>query len=153
MSMIGNAVLTLHTICISKAPCIDVGEEISSACFIKILNLCESHMTDFVMGTSGDLSSNQDIQMLKRKLFTLGEISMIGFDKNGDQNKISMLQVPQQAESLVQSLLAPRISPLGSSGSSTSYAIPDSIRAVAFVTLGKLCLLNQVSHWIRRPAI
>lgn len=112
---------------------------------------CEDCIAAFVASPSQ--SCNEDIKLL-RALFTVGELSMIGFRADEDifpsgappqknpalasYDPVTGLHVPPSNRllSLVQAMLA-KVLP------GTDVATPESARAQAFLALGKLCLRSE----------
>jgi hypothetical protein len=106
--------------------------------------------------------------MVTRYLFTLGEISMVGFDQTADEKRRdpsksfadeakrgakangggecgTIVAVPKRIVTLVQALLAPKLhlNTTSGNGKTSSRLIPSTVRAHAFMTLGKLCLVSS----------
>ena len=80
MPMIGKAISCLYALCCTKAPTAKEGEDISIICFSQILEQCETQISRFLIedGEPNDAL----VEVLQRQLFTIGEIAMLGFNKD-----------------------------------------------------------------------
>jgi condensin-2 complex subunit D3 len=130
------------------------GDNTKQECSAWILELnksCEDSIARFV--ALSDQSLNEGTELV-RALFTVGELSMIGFkadedtfssgvasQKNlgssSDDPVAGMYEPPSdRLLSLVQAMLAKKLPKY-------DVATPESVRAHAFLTLGKFCLRNE----------
>jgi hypothetical protein len=104
-----------------------------------ILVRCESVLKEYVQGgplsssRGGDLASSAQA---RHALYLLGEAIMVGFSGNGERSQFQP-NVPADLVKLVQVLLPPALPGVG------GKLVPASVRALAFVSLGKLCLRDQ----------
>ncbi len=93
-------------------------------------------------GGSGKTGATKKVE---KAIFLVGEAVLVGFspDGTGSTERIS-LSCPASSSlvKLVQILLPPQL-PLKADGIFSGIQIPEKIRALAFVTLGKLCLRDQ----------
>ncbi len=96
-------------------------------------------------------------QQLDRALYTIGELTMVGFDPSQDtyHDKLSILEESSKDKSvksltvkpssaivqLVQSLLLPTLPT--ENGSANETRVPHKLRAHAFITFGKICLRDE----------
>ncbi|GMH85106.1 hypothetical protein TL16_g10125 [Triparma laevis f. inornata] len=127
----------------AKAGCADWSE--------KIFARCEQLLSKFVT-SPGDASEASSVTSVTRALFTIGEVAMVGFFADDDGRDV--MEVDSSADetewvrgmrtspspkllSLVQILLPPQLPAMGSD---EPVNTPSTARALAFVTLGKLCL-------------
>ena len=122
-----------------------------SAWILELNKSCEDCIAGFV--TSSVQALNEDTELV-RALYTVGELSMIGFKADEDtfssgapsqKNRGSSSNDPvagmheppsDRLLSLVQAMLAKDLP-------NSDIATPESVRAHAFLTLGKLCLRNE----------
>ncbi len=130
------------------------GDEIKQECSAWIVELnksCEDCIAAFVASHAGTLSEESE---LVRAIYTVGELSMIGFRVDEDAfssgrpskknrgsasyDPVAGLHEPPSDRllSLIQAMLA-KVLP------KSDIATPESARAHAFLTLGKLCLRNE----------
>lgn len=147
----GAAILSL--VALTDSACEDqtkTKEECSA--WIKELNKnCEDCIAAFVASTTP--SSNDEIKVV-RALFTVGELSMIGF--KADEDVFSSSSAPQKSnvhasKDPVAGLHVPPSDRLLSLGQAmlaknlpkSDEATPEAVRAQAFLALGKLCLRNE----------
>jgi condensin-2 complex subunit D3 len=94
---------------------------------------------DFLMSYTGT-EEPVDVEMIVNHLFTIGEICMLGVEIDCDDKNAGIVDVPKQMVTFIQALLAPTLVQMGG-GPATS--IHDSIRAHAFIALGKICLRDS----------
>jgi condensin-2 complex subunit D3 len=81
-------------------------------------------------------------------VFQVGEVALLAFspDDNGvgsDGRRVLSLTVDPGLVSLVRVLLATNMPVCGEGQSEDHALIPESVRAFAFVSLGKVCLVDQ----------
>eukprot|EP00934_Nitzschia_sp_Nitz4_P007524 Nitzschia sp. Nitz4//scaffold123_size70294//14347//18474//NITZ4_005922-RA/size70294-processed-gene-0.14-mRNA-1//-1//CDS//3329534467//7514//frame0 len=108
-------------------------------------DICENHLVDFAQ--SPDSSK---LEPLVRTLFTVGELVMVGFSSETDGRDAAAkeqtatdlcglhVKPSSRLQEMVQLLLAPNLP--GRYGSTDT---PPTIRAHAFIVLGKLCLRDE----------
>ena len=84
MPMIGKAISCLHALCCAKAPTTKEGKDISISCFSQILERCETRISRFLMEESEPKGTLPVVELLQRQLFTIGEIAILGFNKDED---------------------------------------------------------------------
>ena len=129
-------------------------KENEAACkewIISSLQSCETMLRKFV-APAGSL-----YQHLDRVLYTVGELTMVGFDPSQDtyHERLSVLEASSKDGSLrslsvkpsstlfhlVQSLLLPTLPKENDTANETR--VPHKLRAHAFITFGKMCLRDE----------
>ncbi len=94
-------------------------------------------------GGSGETGATKNVE---KALFLVGEAVLVGFSSDGTgSTERSLLSCPASSSlvKLVQILLPPQLPLKGYAMGQQAVPIPGKIRALAFVTLGKLCLRDQ----------
>ena len=116
--------------------------ESATTCFTALMNHCEDQLASFLMA-----EQKEDPVILERPMFTLGEIAVVGFDKDDDKSKegykVALIQIPKRIVSVLFSFLAASVS----SNDDQSTLLPSQVRAVAFLSVGKICLRDEVRIW------
>eukprot|EP00536_Pseudo-nitzschia_multiseries_P002808 jgi/Psemu1/294968/fgenesh1_pm.39_\ len=107
----------------------------------EIFSESEKEIATFVQDANADLSVTQTRQpKLLRALFSVGEVSMIGF-KLDDDEKTSptppFLKPSKRLKELIQILVS------GHLPGASKTKVPQAIRAHAFTVLGKFCLRDE----------
>ncbi len=108
-----------------------------------LLEHCEKILEEYVKGGSGEIGATKKVE---KALFLVGEAVLVGFSPDGTGSmKRSSLSSPASSSlvKLVQILLPPQLPLKADSMGQQVIPIPGKIRALAFVTLGKLCLHDQ----------
>uniref|UniRef100_A0A7S0PWK8 Condensin complex subunit 1 C-terminal domain-containing protein n=1 Tax=Asterionellopsis glacialis TaxID=33640 RepID=A0A7S0PWK8_9STRA len=116
---------------------------------------CEESLTSCISNKSNDINASESEQECRivRSLFTVGELSMIGF--RSDEDSASMKRATSDDPiagiyerpsnlllNLSQSMLSKYL-PKNDSDHSKQRLTPDAARAHAFIALGKLCLRDE----------
>jgi hypothetical protein len=88
------------------------------------------------------------LDIIERALFLIGEISLLSFspDDNGiasDGRQVLEIEISAEMFSLIRVLLGSTLPEPESFQRLDGNSVPDSIRAFAFVSLGKVCLVNR----------
>ena len=115
----------------------------------------EERLRSFVV-TPSNIANNAT--SLSSALFTLGEISLIGLDADAGQGatdtsssssseketrrRMIGVTISERLITLVQSLMAPALTPAVASNTTLSnpIAVPEGVRALAYLCIGKICL-------------
>jgi len=132
--------------------------EARSKCFEVLLSKCEKVIEDFFTNSQTYLNDNELLKKVEKAVYKVGLISLIGF--NADESIIACddkkltdcvfidilagLNVRPSARliRLIRALLVPFL-PSVHDTDTNSLSTPNNIRAVAFVTIGQLCLLDD----------
>jgi condensin-2 complex subunit D3 len=148
--IIGSAIAALVATTISSHPDHDQKRH-REACVAFICGIyrdCETEIASHV----GSLMTDERVTPLLRAFFTVGELSMVGFSSDDDKSSGALTnrdlvqtnvvrglyeRPSSQLVELVQAFL-PNFLP-GSEGTPT----PETLRAHAFITIGKLCLRDE----------
>ena len=122
-------------------------EDASSEWVLDIFDQCEIDLNSFITPEDDHVKELASWK-LERIVFTIGELRMVGFSNNQDINNNSkpdeftshVLNVKPSTHLvyLTQALLPPRLP-----ADSSRRVIADSVRAHAFIALGKLCLRDE----------
>jgi condensin-2 complex subunit D3 len=117
-------------------------------------------LRSFVVSPSSAVATGTS---LSSALFTLGELSLIGLDADAGQGasesamsltsseasatskesrrRMVSVIISERLITLVQSLMAPALTPaVVSATASTAVTVPDGVRALAYLCIGKICL-------------
>ncbi len=108
-----------------------------------LLESCEKILEEYVKGGNGGTGATNHVE---KALFLVGEAVLVGFSPDGTvSTERSLLSCPASSSliKLVQILLPPQLPLKGDAARQQPVPIPGKIRALAFVTLGKLCLRDQ----------
>jgi hypothetical protein len=115
----------------------------------------EERLRSFVV-TPSNIANNAT--SLSSALFTLGEISLIGLDADAGQGatdtsssssseketrrRMIGVTISERLITLVQSLMAPALTPAVASNTTLSnpIVVPEGVRALAYLCIGKICL-------------
>lgn len=149
--VVGSAVSALSSTTLALSTVGDVTAA-HAACKLWIseaLDSCEAKLTQ----TIGNCVSQEELNLVSRALYTIGDCSMVGFNSNDDgptskRDAASLSARDFQAKGFVGVHVKPSgalvdlvLSFLSDSFPGTSAVpIPENVRAHAFLTLGKLCL-------------
>ncbi|KAL3805311.1 hypothetical protein HJC23_009018 [Cyclotella cryptica] len=157
VDLIPSAVSALVALC--KRLCADSGMDVFRECeqwITKLLSLCEHAIESSFSLLARQHGSREVEEKLTRILFLVGELTMVGFSsedapgKGAKQNLASEREpvrglIVRPSSQLLQSikLMLPNFMPMPESSEDAMVPTPTSIRAHAFVTLGKLCLRDE----------
>ena len=83
VSIIGSGISVLYRFCLAKSSEIDEANRITKTWCNQLLTSCKQELTHIVFNsTKGKLEKTAKI---KRQLFTIGELILVGFDKDDDK--------------------------------------------------------------------
>ncbi|KAL7522553.1 hypothetical protein ACHAWX_007249 [Stephanocyclus meneghinianus] len=151
------AVSALVALC--KRLCDESGKDVfrdSEEWITNLLFHCEHAMESSFALFARRCGSRQEEEKLTRILFLVGELTMVGFSSEdtlgmGSTQNLATEREPLRgliihpSAQLLQSvkLMLPNFMPMSGSSEEVLVPTPSSIRAHAFITLGKLCLRNE----------
>ena len=126
-----------------------------------LVEQCEAGLRKYLEeGPPGAVASAPAVEAAARRLHTLGEVALVGFEAAAPEEKkaaasssASLPKIPASAVRVVRLLLAEHLPARADAGAVTltaaaaaareGPATPPAVRAHAFSTLGKLCLRDQ----------
>jgi len=120
---------------------IETGDRSKEAWIREIFSGSEKEIADFVQNSNADSCVIETRQpRLLRALFSVGEVSMIGFRLDEDEKSSPtplFLKPSKHLKELIQIIIS------GLLPGSSRIEIPQAIRAHAFTVLGKFCLRDE----------
>ena len=141
--MAGAILQALKSVCYAKASSAEEGFRMCSQWINELLEQCTAPLQAFILPqTEGAQTTTAAVSTaaLRCVLHLIGEIAMLGL--SASEQGASTIPVSRSLVSLVQALLPPTLPPTPNDPTG-GETVPESVRAYAFIALGKLCLLDQ----------
>ena len=142
-AMAGAILQALKAVCCAKASSAEEGFRMCSQWINELLEQCTAPLQAFILPETDGAQLTEpaaSTATLPCVLHLVGEIAMLGL--SASEQGAFTIPVSRSLVSLVQALLPPTLPPTPSNPTS-GEAVPESVRAHAFIALGKLCLLDQ----------
>ena len=91
-NQIHSITIALEKMCMTKAPSVEDGRTICHTWATSIIEQCEEYLEKYIMSYDNE-ARTFEVEIIEKKIFSLGEMALIGFDKNDMQVFFNKMQV------------------------------------------------------------
>jgi len=115
---------------------------------LSLKHLCETTLATEFPSAGGEASQGAEMSTstvsskAEYALFLLGELAMLGYDPDNNGNRLVPFHIDEPVTTLIQALTSPEFVAEGRGGDNAQNN--NLTRAVAFLTLGKLCVRDDL---------